>query len=211
MLKVIFSAAAIGLAGCASQSAANRERETLVAMSYTGELLRYRCGGYRPDLGQPMPEGYSKDAAGYRTGPVPAHPGRHAPTPTGYVVKTFRVGPHVDPSNPRIVQGAHTAYQIVGNPGWNLHSVRRVNTPVPPYAPAPAEQPRALGEVTRRAEEAEKRTQELQQRVAALEEAQRANAAAQNANQQLLVDQINRLKAASGQPLQPTQADPSSP
>jgi hypothetical protein len=212
-VKLILAGAAFSFTGCASQSAANRERETLASMSFTGELLKYRCGGYRPDVGQPMPsmpEGYSKDAAGYRTTPVPHQNDRRAPTPRGYVVKAYRIGPHVDPSNPRLVQGAHTAYQLVGDPGWNLHTVRRVKTPVPPYAPAP-EQPRALTEATRRAEEAERRADELQRRVEAVEEAQRANAQAQNANQQLIVDQINSLKARSGQPAQPTQADPNSP
>lgn len=219
-IKVIPMALVIALSGCASKNSANWESKGYV-LSYTGELLKYRCGGYRPDAGQPvgcapqrpsLPEGYSKDSAGYRTPPAPPRQERRAPTPTGYAVKAYRVGPHVDPSNPRIVQGAHTAYQIVGTPGWNLHTVRRVNAPAPQYAPTPAEdQPRALGDVTRKAEEADRRTQDLQQRVSALEDAQKANTAAQNANQQLIVDQINALKARTGQPLQPGQADPNQP
>jgi hypothetical protein len=217
--RVVLTSAALALAGCASPGAAQREHETLVSMSYTGELLQYRCGGYRRDVGAPipchgqrLPEGYSKDSAGYRTGSAPVRPGKHAPTPTGYVVKAYRIGPHVDPSNPRLVQGAHTAYQVVGEPGWNLHTARRVNTPVPEYAPPTRpERPARVDEDNRRAAETDRRTQELQQRVSELEQAQRVNAATQNANQQLLVNQINALKARAGQPQQPTQADPNQP
>jgi hypothetical protein len=213
-VNFILAGAALGFAGCQSAPSAQERQREMIALSYTGELLRYRCGGYRPDPGQPMPcatspalqHGYSKDGAGYRSAPAPRRDG-HAPTPTGYVVKAFRIGPHIDPANPRIVQGAHTAYQVIGHPGWNLHTVRHTNAPLPP---PPASEPKpAVAES--KAQEATEKVAAIARDMEALKQSQRDNAQAVNANQQLLVDQINQLKAASGKPMQATQADPSQP
>jgi hypothetical protein len=216
-INFVLASVAFGLAGCQSGPSAQERQREMIALSYTGELLRYRCGGYRPDPGQPMPcapsHGYSKDDAGYRTAPAPRRP-RNAPTPTGYVVKTFRIGPHVDPANPRIVQGGHTAYQVIGQPGWNLHTVRHSSAPLPLTPPASEPKP-GLAEANQKAQEAADIAKAAQRDVEGLKQAQLDNAQAVNANQQLLVDQINALKAqqASGQgkPMQATQADPNFP
>jgi hypothetical protein len=216
-VNFVLAGVAFGLAGCQSGPSAQERQREMIALSYTGELLRYRCGGYRPDPGQPMScapsHGYSKDDAGYRTAPAPRRP-RNAPTPTGYVVKAFRVGPHADPANPRIIQGAHTAYQVIGQPGWNLHTVRHSSAPLPLTPPAPEPKP-ALAEANQKVQEATEKVAAIERDMEALKQSQRDNATAVNQNQQLLVDQINALKAqqAGGQskPMQSTQADPNFP
>jgi hypothetical protein len=96
-----------------------------------------------------------------------------------------RVGSHVDPSNPQIIQGRHTVYQGVGQPGWNLHIVHHGAGPLPPYVPAPQpDQAPAWSEASRKAQEPSEAAVRLQQRVEALEHAQKPNAAAVNDNQQ---------------------------
>jgi hypothetical protein len=206
--------ATLTLSGC---SASPGDTHRKVVISYTGQVLQDLFGTYqaqperRTACAPALPHGYSKDDAGYRTAPLPTHRQHHGPTPTGYVVKTYRIGPHADPANPRIVQGAHTVYQVVGQPGWNLHTVHRVTVPMAPAPALPEASPQLMGEANRKAQEAEETATRLQRRVDALEQAQKANTAAVNDNQQLLVDQINQLKGQQGKPGQATQADPSFP
>lgn len=208
-LKLFLPAMAFALAGCASQSAYQRERETLVAMRYTGELLPYSCG-YHAE--HPMP-GYSKDAAGYRPAPVPRRPITEPPgytgvTRRGAVVKAYRIGGYVDSGDPRVVHSAHTVYRVEQEAGWRLagkvRPADRSDYPAAPPAPAatPAPSPDPQQAEAFRA---------LSKRIGDLEQAQRVNAAAVNANQQLLVNEINSLKAASGKSVQAAQADPNSP
>lgn len=223
MLKVaLTSCAAVALlAGCASQSAYQREHETLVAMRYTGELLPYSCG-YHAE--HPMP-GYSKDAAGYRPAPVPRRPITEPPgytgvTRRGAVVKAYRIGGYVDAGDPRVVHAAHTVYRLEQEAGWRLAAkVRAADrsdyqaappTPERPVAPAGTSRPGETPASSPDPQQAEA-LKALSKRIGDLEQAQRVNAASVNANQRLLVEQINALKAASGKPAQAAQADPNQP
>jgi hypothetical protein len=213
MLKTMLvpCAAVALLAGCASrESACQRERENLVAMRYTGELLPYSCG-YHSEAH--LPPGYSKDAAGYRPAQVPRRPitgppGYTGVTRRGAVVKAYRIGGYVDSGDPRVVHSGHTVYRVEQEAGWRLaDKVRPADRsdypaapPAPAATPAPSPDPQQA--------EAFKA---LSKRMGDIEQAQRVNAAAVNANQQLLMNEINALKARSGQPAQTTQADPNSP
>jgi hypothetical protein len=211
-LKLFLPAAAVALAGCASPSACNREHETLVAMRYTGELLPYSCG-YPHEARPAPPAGYSKDAGGYREGHAPAHPITEPPgytgvTRRGAVVKAYRMGRYVDPGDPRVVHAAHTVYRVEREAGWRLAGkVRPADRSDYQAAPEPTPAATPAAPDPQQAEA----LKALSQRLGALEQAQRANAATQNANQQLLVGEINALKAASGKPVQAAQADPNSP
>jgi hypothetical protein len=211
-IRLVTCAAVALLAGCASQSACNRERETLIAMRYTGELLPYTCG-YRGHAAPPA--GYSKDAGGYPVGHAPSHPLTQPPkrqtgiTRLGPVVGAYRMGAYVDPADPRVVHKAHTVYRVEQEAGWRLagkvRPTQASDYPSEP-APTPATPPASVPEPQQT-----EALKALSKRVGDLEQAQRVNAAAVNANQQLLIGEINRLKATSGQPVKSTQADPSSP
>jgi hypothetical protein len=213
MLKVALTscAAVTLLAGCASQSAYQREHETLVAMRYTGELLPYSCG-YHSEAH--LPPGYSKDSAGYRSGHVPQHPstkpqGYTGVTRRGAEVKAYRIGGYVDAGDPRVVHAAHTVYRLEQEAGWRLAAkVRPAQASDYPAEPAPT--PAATVAPSSDPQQAEA-FKALSKRMGDIEQAQRVNAAAVNANQQLLMNEINSLKAASGKATQATQADPSSP
>lgn len=215
---MLTSCAALALAGCAAQSACNRERETLVAMRYTGELLPYTCG-YRPQHAAP-PAGYSKDAAGYRVSHAPHRPLSEPPpagiTRLGPVVKAYRMGRYVDPADGRVVHAGHTVYRVEQEAGWRLaDKVRPAQASDYPAAPAPTPAGTSRPGETPSAPSSDPQQaaafRALSKRIGDLEQAQRVNAAAVNANQQLLVNEINALKARSGQPAQTTQADPNSP
>jgi hypothetical protein len=184
--------------------------------------LPYSCG-YRMEGHSAPPAGYSKDSAGYRASHVPHKPITEPPgyseaTRLGPVVKAYRIGAYVDPNDRRIVHAGHTVYRVEREAGWRLaDKVRPADrsdyqaAPSTPERPVP---PAATPGTSRPGEAPDLQAQQLKalsQRIGAIEEAQRVNAAAVNANQQLLVDQINALKAASGKPAQAAQADPNSP
>jgi hypothetical protein len=183
-------------------------------MKYTGELLPYSCG-YRSERHAAPPAGYSKDGGGYRMGQAPrrpiAEPPRHAGVSRrGAVVGAYRMGAYVDPGDARVVHAAHTVYRLEQEAGWRLaRKVRPAQASDYPAAPAPtpAATPPASASDPQQAEA----FKALSKRIGDLEQAQRVNAAAVNANQQLLVNEINSLKAASGKPVHAAQADPNSP
>jgi hypothetical protein len=195
---------ALALAGCQSaQVNAERERNTLVTMSYTGALLKYSCG-YRPQACHPD-RGYSKDS-GYRVQrSSPRVQARPVSDPQvqrqGGVMEAYRMGPYVDPTDPRVLHGAHTVTRVLREPAWRL----REPQVAPPALQRPDPEPsKELGEV-----------KALKARLAALEEAQKVNAEAQNQNQQVIKQAFKTLQAqlppAANAPAAPALARPYAP
>jgi hypothetical protein len=176
---------ALALAGCQSaQVNAERERNTLTTMSYTGALLKYSCG-YRPVPYHRPDRGYSKDS-GYRTQAAsPKGKVRLVSDPQiqrqGGVMEAYRMGPYADPADPRVVHGAHTVTRVLREPAWRLREPQVAPPALQPPTPEPSKE---LGEV-----------KALKERLAALEEAQKVNAEAQNQNQQVIKQAFKTLQA----------------
>jgi hypothetical protein len=179
-LPLFAGAFSLAVSACQSpQSAQQRQAETLRAMAYSRELLQApSCSGHAR-VSAP-PEGYSKDAAGYRTSALSRRAAGPAPQRSGAVLVPYHLAAQPDPQNPRLYHAAHTVWRLEHDAAWQTPGYRELpSAPLEHQSTAPA----SPDELNR-----------LKARMAQIENAQRVNAGTTTHNEGALATQLEALK-----------------